>query len=160
MSRTYSFLEKFGILFLGAAFLFVYAISTSPLTSNFWGSDSAFFQAAGQNRNGRIRIWSFFCGRRTDKRIQAANTQWLLLSGLRPYSRYCTTADHFACLSKEIENEIKEMFEDHEPKYIVTNADAEMENQFVKGRIQQDYSRICKNELYALYRLKSLDQPS
>lgn len=90
----------------------------------------------------------------------ATNTQWLLLSGLKPYNKYCTTADHFACLSKKIENGIKEMFETHTPKYIVTNADAEMENPFVKNYIQQHYSRVCKNDLYALYQVKALNPSS
>lgn len=39
------------ICVLGTIFLALYAISTSPLTSNFWGWDSAFFQMVGKNLN-------------------------------------------------------------------------------------------------------------
>ena len=41
---------KYNILpyILGVIFLLVYSISTSPITYNFWGSDSAVFQMSGK----------------------------------------------------------------------------------------------------------------
>lgn len=44
--------KTYTIIFLcGIIFCFLYSISTSPLTFNFWGSDSAFFQMAGKAMN-------------------------------------------------------------------------------------------------------------
>jgi len=85
------------------------------------------------------------------------NSQWLLLSGLKPYNKYCITADLFSGLSDHIAKDIENMFENHKPKYIVTNSDVKIENQFVKACIKNDYINIYKNEIYTLYQLKSPD---
>lgn len=83
------------------------------------------------------------------------NPQWLLLSGLKPYSKYCITADNFSCLSGNIAKDIKNMLEVHKPKYIVTNCDVKIENKFVKSSIKNDYVKIYKNQIYSLYQLSS-----
>lgn len=79
------------------------------------------------------------------------NSQWLLLSGLKPYQRYCITADHFSCLSKEISDEIEDMFEKNPPQYIVMDRNAFISNIRVAQHLSQEYSLIYQNSLYELY---------
>ncbi|MDY3727468.1 MAG: hypothetical protein SO015_04840 [Wujia sp.] len=80
--------------------------------------------------------------------------QWLLLSELKPYSKYCITADHFSCLSEKVAADIQKMFETDAPQYIVTGCDAKIENKYVQERLKEDYACTYKNDAYALYQQK------
>lgn len=79
------------------------------------------------------------------------NAHWLLLSDLKPYNKYCITADHFSCLSKSIADDIETMFKTEKPEYIVTNTDITINNTTVKKHITNDYTCIYQNNTYALY---------
>ena len=79
---------------------------------------------------------------------------WLLLSRLKPYNKYCNTADHFSCLSADIADNIETVFKTKAPKYIVTNTDAILNNLSMKQHIKNDYLVIHKNKIYTLYKQK------
>ncbi len=79
------------------------------------------------------------------------NPHWLLLSGLKPYSKYCITADHFSCLSDEIADDLQNMFENRSPQYVVTNTNVIIDNVNVKGNLQNSYRMIYQNKEYTLY---------
>lgn len=80
---------------------------------------------------------------------------WLLLSGLKPYNKYCNTADHFACLSADVADNIETMLQSDPPKYIVTGTDSIIDNPNMKQHLINDYRAVHKNKLYTLYRQKS-----
>lgn len=78
--------------------------------------------------------------------------QWLLLSGLKPYSKYCITADHFSCLSEKVYDDVQQMFENNAPQYIVIGHDAVIENQYVQKQLEDAYTCIYENDAYVLFR--------
>ena len=93
-------------------------------------------------------------GKRKNVYNYETKAQWLLLSDLEPYDKYCITADHFSCLSDDIANDIENMFDNHKPEYIVTDYNVKIQNKFVRNCIKNDYVRVYKNDAYILYQQK------
>lgn len=85
----------------------------------------------------------------------STSLQWLLLSDVLPYNKYCIDADHFSCLSPEIADGIQKMFQNTPPQYIVTKADALIENKQVKNHLDNDYEEVYRNASYCLYEIKN-----
>ncbi|MGO5164194.1 hypothetical protein [Fusicatenibacter saccharivorans] len=83
------------------------------------------------------------------------SSQWLLLSGLKPYDKYCITADHFSMLSSEIFQHIQELFRRREPSYIVTGSNVQIQNQTVQAYLEKDYTELYANSIYTLYQKNS-----
>ena len=78
--------------------------------------------------------------------------RWYTITDIMPYSRYCGWQEHYMQLSESIEAEIKEMFEEQAPKWIVTKTSAVIENDMVKEQLRDNYEVVMENEDCRLYR--------
>lgn len=92
--------------------------------------------------------------RKKDLYNYSTSLQWLLLSDILPYNKYCIDADHFSCLSPKIANEIEKMFQNNPPQYVVTKTDVFIKNEQVKIRLVNQYKEIYRNTSYCLYEIK------
>lgn len=77
--------------------------------------------------------------------------RWYAITEIMPYSRYCGWQDHYMQLSEQVELEIKNMLEETPPKWIVTRAEDNIENEMVKRHLREEYSPCMENEDYRVY---------
>lgn len=77
--------------------------------------------------------------------------RWYAISDIIPYNRYCGWQEHYMILSPKIEGEIKEMFAEVPPKWLVTKATASIENKYVVFQLENHYKTVNENDDLKLY---------
>lgn len=77
--------------------------------------------------------------------------RWYIIADIMPYNKYCGWQDHYMKLSPAIEEEIMGMLRDAPPKWVVTKAPLEIENEGVNKELKEKYKVACENEDFILF---------
>ncbi len=82
---------------------------------------------------------------------------WLRVSGLLPYHKYCQTQESFLVVDPKIKDEIDKMFEQNPPQYVVVENYDDIRNDEILKRFEEEYYIEYQNEVYVLLRKKISD---
>ncbi len=77
-----------------------------------------------------------------------------LINDLVPCSKYIAWQNHYVQLSPQVKEDIKHLFKNNPPEYVVTRANTVIPTDFVQEIIENDYTLVMENTDYTLYRLK------
>ena len=78
--------------------------------------------------------------------------RWYTMAKVMPCNKYLAWQEHYISLSETVRDEIYDMLETTPPGWIVTNAKDAVEDAFVKGELEENYTIIVENDDFVLHK--------